>query len=657
MLFDEFNKNNDEIIEDPNITRQRESIAEIAAKSGFKATPTASGEQRKVDYVKDLGMESPEEIAARSGGSDIETALGPEMAALAERKRREMDQFNDALDQCGGEMTQEDLEMITEEPNYEAMLFNPPDPLNKDLKRYTEEQIKRVRETASPEELAAMGLTPVEEKYDTKPIVQEHQDKVESNNVIPIPVVENTEEDEDEEIMNDMDAITVPTQVPELSENIKAALDDTDTTAEVHDDIPIVNDDFTDSGKIAPEEDHVSVKSIDDEDDHFDDDPNKNIVDKIKSVDPSELNNVDLDKEMAELDADEMDTTEQEKVYKEKLKSAGRDIKAKIIPLAAKINITGFSISNKPVSINNSVDMAKADHKTRAARWALFSSNMPVVMSEMSGTEIDELVRLTQGRDFTVTDLMRRYTLFYNHIISPKPADVEKWLKVVSVMDIKHLYGAQYKAAFDGMNFLPYDCTNDRCNNGFITDSVPFDEMVTYEDDEAKKEAMKIYRSEPSQEEYKLYHSEIVPVSNVYAFSFKEPSIWDAQIAPLYLDIDWYNKMEGTIAINTYIDKIYVIDQANKAIRPLAIKEYTGDVKKTLKSKVLALAKVISTLSSDQYNLISAYIEEINKPSTYVDYQLPEVICPKCKTKIEARPTTASNLLFTRHRLTSLANG
>lgn len=646
MQFDEFDKNNnmdDGIIEDPNITRQRKSIADIAAENGFKATPVASNGQRQVDFVKDLGMKSPEEIAAESSGSDIENALGPEMAALAERKKIEMEQFNDALDQCGGNMTQEDLEMITETPNYEAMLSNPPDPLNKDLKEYTQEQIKRVRETATPEELAAMGLTPIEPQ---EAVMEEVPAAKVPEKIVQMPV-KPTEEEEDNEIMDEMETVAGELSTP----------DNIDTNYEMvqekeEDNIPVVED--------APEERHVTIKSNDiNEDNHFDDDPSKDIIDKVKSSTPTSLSGIDLDKEMEELDDDGSDNTEMDKLYKEKLKNAGRDIKEKVIPLAAKINISGFSISNKPVSINNSVDMAKAYHKPRAARWALFSSKMPIVMSEMSGTEIDELVRLTQGqgRDFTTTDLIRRYSMFYNHTISPKPDDVESWLKVVSVMDIKHLYAAQYKAAFDGMNFLPYDCTNDRCNNGFITDSVPFDDMVLYEDDEAKKKAMEIYKSEPSNDEYKLYHSELVPVSNVYAFTFKEPSIWDAQIAPLYLDTEWYNKMESTVAINTYIDKIFVIDQANKTIRPLNIKEYRGDVKKTLKSKILALAKVISTLSSDQYNLISAYIEEINKPSSYVEYQLPEVICPKCKTKIEARPTTASNLLFTRHRLTSLANG
>lgn len=649
MQFDEFSKNNgtdENVIEDPNITRQRGSIAENAAKAGFKATPTASENSRVVDYVKDLGMESPEEIAARSGGSDIERALGPELAAVAERKKREMAEFNDALEQCGGEMTQEDFNMLNDSPDYEAMLLNPPDPLNSDLKKYTEEQIKRVKETATPEELAAMGLadntnnsTNVAPQNNSQNYNKEYT--VKQNNVIKMPEVENTESDEDEEIMREMEDSITPVVIPEIPSDIKETINSS-VEVQKEDEIPVMETETTDN---KPEKEYI-------------DDPSGDIVNKVKLASVSDFDNMDIDKELEELDSDNnTDKVEQEKIVKEKLKKASNDIKQKIVPLAANIDISGFSISNKPVSITNSVDMAKAAHQGRTARWALFSSRLPIVMSEMSGTDIDKLVRVTRGRDFTTTELMERYTIFYNHILSPKPADVEAWLKTVSIMDVKHLYAAAYKASFDGINFLPYDCVNTRCNNGFITDNIPFEECVTYQDDDAKAKANEIYRSEPSVAEYKLYHSEVVPISNIYAFSFREPSIWDLQIAPLYLDRDWYEKMESPFAISTYVDKIFVIDQASKSIRPLNVKEYPGDEKKTLKAKILAIAKVTSTLTSDQFNLMSSYIEEINKPSEYVDYQIPEVICPKCKTKIEARPSSSAELLFTRHRLTSLANG
>lgn len=644
--LDEFNEQNqDGTIINPN-TARRNSVAENAANAGYRNMPQSSAsEQRKIDPVKDLGLKSDEEVAeSMMGVDDISQALGDDLFAAAERKKQEMQAFSDALDDCGGEMSEEDLNMITEQPDFLAMLDNPPDPLNKDLRQFRDEQIKRVRETATPEELAAMGLTPHESMSnipESRPVAA------------PEPIREKPAEqnmvDEDEELLKDME--DEPSFTPETAANVSQMLEvnpNTNNTVEeeANNVIPIVTDHVTD---------HVTTPTVDEEE-HFDDNPGEDIANKAMTVPQSDITDIDLDKELAELDEEDSETDTQ-KIYREKLKNAGKEIKEKVIPIANKLDIRGFSISREPISINSSVRMAKANHVEKTARWALFSTKVPVVWSEMSGPEIDELVRVSQGQNFTVTDLMKRYTLFYDHLLSPKPADVEAWLKVVSVMDIKHFYGGIYKASFDGRNFLPRDCVNERCNNGFITDSIPFEEMIHYENTEAKKKALAIYNSEPGEAAYKLYHGELVPISETYAMSFKEPSIWDAQIAPLYLDPAWYQKMESTIAINTYVGEIFVIDAANKSLKRLNIKEYRGNIQKTLKSRVLALAKVISTLTSDQYNLISTYIDEINKPSNYVEYQFPEVVCPKCKTKIEASDTTAANLLFTRHRLTSLANG
>lgn len=655
--LEEFNEQNqDGAIVNPN-TARRNSIAENAANAGYRNMPqgkVSTGEQRKIDPVKDLGLKSDEEIAeSRMGVDDISQALGDDLFAAAERKRQEMQAFNDALDDCDGEMTEEDLAMITEQPDYLDMLNNPPDPLNKELKQYRDEQIRRARETMTLEELAAMGLTPQQPQQ--RPVVEQPKPEPTPKQEVPVemPV------DEDAELLKDMEdeSLITPETVANVGQIVGSA--GTNSFAAEQDDniIPIVNETPAQQELYDHTTDHVVPSNIPaNEEEHFDDSPGKDIANKAMSASPSDMSDIDLDKELAELDEDETETDSQ-KIYKEKLKNAGREIKEKVIPIANKLDIRGFSISAEPVSINSSIRMAEANHVKRTARWALFSTKIPVVWSEMSGPEIDDLVKVSQGNNFTVTDLMKRYTMFYDHLLSPKPADVEAWLKVVSVMDIKHFYAGIYKASFEGINFLPRDCVNQRCNNGFITDSVPFEEMVHYEDSDAKKKAMAIYTSEPGNAAYKLYHGELVPISETYAMSFKEPSIWDAQIAPLYLDPAWYEKMESAVAINTYVDRIFVIDPVNKRLRPLNIKEYKGNVQKTLKSRVLALAKVISTLSSDQYNLISTYIDEINKPSNYVEYQFPEVVCPKCKTKIEASDTTAANLLFTRHRLTSLANG
>lgn len=660
------NPEDDGTIVDPNLRRRR-SLAENAARHGIKETKSGK-DQKPIDLVKDMGYKSDEEVAEeRMGQDDISQALGDDLMAAAERKKREIDEFSDALEHNDGDIKEAKEEMATMsgQPNFEEMLRNPPDPLNKDLKDFNKEQRKRMMETKSPEELEAMGLMP--EEPAKKPTPFEHHEESE-NEVI---------HDEDDDILSDMEdneedlfdedneegeftrmdeEVRTESGVPLLSdEELEAHTIATDKIPE-----PTLKEDTVrDEEKKEVKQENIAASVVKGEDETFGIDAADKLSERAAAASITELEGVNIDEELLELEREELseDDEESQKVYRKKLESAREDIKNKVIPIAQRVDIKGFTLLNKPVTISNSVEMAHHSQHIKTARWALFSSKLPIEMSGFLGTEIDDLVRLSSIREPSAADNTKLYKLFYDHIVTPKPDSVEAWMKTVSIMDIKHLYATAYRASFEGVNFLPFDCTNPRCNNGFVSDSLPWEDMVKYENEDARKEAMRIYKSNPPESDYKLYTTEIVPISDVYAMSFKEPSIYDVQIAPLYLDPDWYTKMEGTISINAYVDSIYVIDAKNKALRPLFIKSYHGDTRKTLKAKVLALGKVLTTLTSDQYNLISSYIEEINKTMNYVNYQRPEVICPKCGKKIEAVDQNPAELLFTRHRLTSLANG
>ena len=660
------NPEDDGTIVDPNLRRRR-SLAENAARHGIKETKSGK-DQKPIDLVKDMGYKSDEEVAEeRMGQDDISQALGDDLMAAAERKKREIDEFSDALEHNNGDIKEakEEMATVSGQPNFEEMLLNPPDPLNKDLKDFNKEQRKRMMETKSPEELEAMGLMP--EEPAKKPTPFEHHEESE-NEVI---------HDEDDDILSDMEdneedlfdedneegeftrmdeEVHIGSGVPLLSdEELEAHTIATDKIPE-----PTLKEDTVrDEEKKEVKQENIAASVVKGEDETFGIDAADKLSERAAAASITELEGVNIDEELLELEREELseDDEESQKVYRKKLESAREDIKNKVIPIAQRVDIKGFTLLNKPVTISNSVEMAHHSQHIKTARWALFSSKLPIEMSGFLGTEIDDLVRLSSIREPSAADNTKLYKLFYDHIVTPKPDSVEAWMKTVSIMDIKHLYATAYRASFEGVNFLPFDCTNPRCNNGFVSDSLPWEDMVKYENEDARKEAMRIYKSNPPESDYKLYTTEIVPISDVYAMSFKEPSIYDVQIAPLYLDPDWYTKMEGTISINAYVDSIYVIDAKNKALRPLFIKSYHGDTRKTLKAKVLALGKVLTTLTSDQYNLISSYIEEINKTMNYVNYQRPEVICPKCGKKIEAVDQNPAELLFTRHRLTSLANG
>lgn len=647
--LDEFNTNNGNQTEDNN--ENGTIINPNLKKRKFKPIPDANN-MRQIDPVKDLGLKSAEEeYLENREPNDLEKAFS-KLDEINEQRSREYDKYLDLYEQTDGEFTKEEfIEEVKDGIDYEAMLSSPPDPLNKDLVDFSKKQREKAMREA--EELGEELESPV---Y--------HSDSFDGGPINPLPEISDDELEEDDEIMEEMDselggvnemddknsinddpmatlrgAIDKVKEEPQPSENV-----DTETASS--DDIPTI-----DVGGPPKMDDKPKIEDIKKA---MDDQTNIHIPDEIPG-----LYDLDIDKELAELESDGAieESDDADKKYQERLKIVQGDLKKKVLPIANNFNITGFAISNKPVSISNSLTMANNSHNQKQAMWVLPSTGIPIVMNEFSGPEIDSLAKTVTSRNRTAFDVRQQYKPLFNHVASPKPETLDEWLQIISVMDIKHLYGTVYKACFEGINFLPYDCPEPKCNNGFISDDIPFEKMVKYKDLDAKKKVESIYRSVPGKEKYTLYTSEILPISNIYAMSFRDPSIYDAIMAPAYLDADWRSKMEDVVAIATYVDKIFVIDPTNKCLRPLNIKEWKDDVKKNLKAKVLALAKVIETLTSDQYNLLSAYIENINKDHDFMDYHRPEIHCPKCKTKIEASEESSIELLFMRHRLTSLVAG
>ena len=114
------NPEDDGTIVDPNLRRRR-SLAENAARHGIKETKSGK-DQKPIDLVKDMGYKSDEEVAEeRMGQDDISQALGDDLMAAAERKKREIDEFSDALEHNDGDIKEAKEEMATMsgQPNFE----------------------------------------------------------------------------------------------------------------------------------------------------------------------------------------------------------------------------------------------------------------------------------------------------------------------------------------------------------------------------------------------------------------------------------------------------------------------------------------------------------------------------------------------------------
>ena len=146
----------------------------------------------------------------------------------------------------------------------------------------------------------------------------------------------------------------------------------------------------------------------------------------------------------------------------------------------------------------------------------------------------------------------------------------------------------------------------------------------------------------------------MVQVSDYFAITIKEPSIYEMIFELAMLDADFVEKYREVLTIITYIDEIYHIDPVNMTLSPVGYKKFTNNPTKTLKAKISQYSKILRTLSSDQYNAILQYINKISDDGDGVTYRIPETTCSVCGTKIPEQPSSASNLVFIRHQLTTI---
>lgn len=389
-----------------------------------------------------------------------------------------------------------------------------------------------------------------------------------------------------------------------------------------------------------------------------------NTANKIVNIDGSKNNTVenenpfknfvssdiDFDEEFKELDDNIDEAKLREKEQKEQVDKLRHLIKEKISPVTKTFDISTYSISKKPASNTISTPRDKGE---KIADWVLMSSQRPIYMRKFTGTEI---VRLSDNKGRTrLNRALDTWKLIYDHIVDPyKPSTLEEWARVTSFLDIDHIYMAIYRANFDGSNYIPYNCTDTNCKEVFLSDNFDIIDMCKFKSDEDKNMFNSILGSECTPA-HSLYTTEIVPVSDDYAFAFREPSIYNIIFESAMLDEEFVNKFDELVSICTYIDAIYKIDHVNKELQPVRTNVYPNNMKKTLKSRIINYSKYISNLDSDQYNTIVAYINKINESGDKLTYKLPEVTCPKCKTVINETETTAQDLVFTRHQLAALA--
>lgn len=342
-----------------------------------------------------------------------------------------------------------------------------------------------------------------------------------------------------------------------------------------------------------------------------------------------------------------VETDDSEDVLKHLQKLATEKLK----PVSKKLDISSFTVLKKPVS--NVATMFK-ESSSRVAKWVLPTQDSIILMKEFSGAELEKLREYSENTR-SVDALNRRFKMIYDHIMSPKPAAFDTWLKTTPFDDIDSYFFAIYIASFKGANYLPADCINPACKETFLSDNVDIMSMVEFENDTAKNSFLKLYQSEAVPAGKGIYCTEIVPMNDKVAISFRQPSVYNVfEIAAM--DDKTRADYSSIIDYIPYIDTIYSIDMNNHQLIPIGYKMFADNNQRTIRSKIQKFHQILSTLTVDEFAIIKAYVKAIAEKNSGIYYTYPAIECPKCHTSTEKQRTTAEELVFTRYQLGTLVN-
>lgn len=355
---------------------------------------------------------------------------------------------------------------------------------------------------------------------------------------------------------------------------------------------------------------------------------------------PKQTDMSEEDKDLKALD-DDADVAPTED-FDEKLKA---ELAKKMRPVSKKFDLANAVVSQTPVTVTNALaDIVPLDKKVFT--WGLYRSKRPVTLKAFTATELNSLSSYmdsaARSRDV--------FKAIWDHIVRGQGKDFDTWLKTTSYYDVDHLWFAVYGACFGETNYLPYTCPE--CSEITVSADIDLGRMCKFASDQIKEEFNQILHSPSEQSMGSVFAEYRVQVSDSFVVGLREPSIYDAVIVPNMLDTEFRNKYRDIIGLNAYISNIYkaVDTGAQVKLCPIAVKQFIGNETKSVKARIIQYAKIIRSLTSDQYNIIMGHVNTLNETDT-IYYRLPSVTCDHCKKEIPEEREAAADLVFMRHRL------
>lgn len=358
----------------------------------------------------------------------------------------------------------------------------------------------------------------------------------------------------------------------------------------------------------------------------------------------------DLEREDAMNVVDDEDETPEE--IREKFKETLKEVKITSDP----IDFNKFKIRKQAVNSNFVLNTLRSSRVVKKADWALYHSKRSMTFLECSGPELDTLRRNISNAN-GVNGVITSLRFVYDHVEDANKPSFEQWTKLVRTEDIESMYYGVYRACYAGSNLIARVCESDTCKKTSLIDT-NIDDMVVYGEEtdnreEIKEEFKRILNGDTTTEN-NVFESTLMQISDDIVISYSPATLYSTFIQFATLRDEITNKYGDLLNILAYIDGFFSIDRATMELVPIDIKEYPGNLNKTVLSRLKVFTEILKSLTNDQYNVMTAKLNNIiqNPKITYV---YPEVSCPECGATISQEPVDSMlNLLFTRAQLAQI---
>ena len=358
----------------------------------------------------------------------------------------------------------------------------------------------------------------------------------------------------------------------------------------------------------------------------------------------------DLLEELNEEESEENDVVDDEAETADEFKARLKDSFKSVQITKDPINLGEFQIRKDPVSSTSILNTISSSRTTKKCDWPLFYTKRNMTFEECSGPELDAL-RKTINNSNGLNGVVASLKFVYNHVVDANKKSFEAWCKTIRTEDIESLYFGMYKACYCDANLVARTDADEKkgCKKVSLIDT-PINDMVKFEDDEAKKEFNNLMIMDTTDPGRKI-KSNMLVISDDLAISYTDPTLYSTFIQYASLKPNITEKYSDYLNTMAYIDGFFKIDRATKTLIPIAIKEYPNNINKTVLNKLKVYSNILKTLNTDQYNIMLGKLDNLMSDSK-ISYIYPETTCPECGETIPEEPIdSVLNLLFTRAQL------